>query len=101
MASWDTVNQLFREIAQLKKETELALTEIEELEIWLENVSPETLESDIEGKMARHETLYSEERDRATKEETLLNQSILQIDAIAKQSENGQEDDTQDKDPSA
>ncbi|BFI39923.1 hypothetical protein MPTK2_7g04440 [Marchantia polymorpha subsp. ruderalis] len=101
MASWDTVNQLFREIAQLKKETELALTEIEELEIWLENVSPETLESDIEGKMARLETLYSEERDRATKEETLLNQSILQIDAIAKQSENGQEDDTQDKDPSA
>ncbi|BBN16338.1 hypothetical protein MPTK1_7g05500 [Marchantia polymorpha subsp. ruderalis] len=98
MASWDMVSRMFRDIAQLKNETEMLLAEAQALETWIDNASSGTVEMDVEDKERRLETLNTEERDRALKEETLCNKAMLEMEAITlfdKESEKRRGNDTQ------
>ncbi|BFI19663.1 hypothetical protein MPTK1_7g05525 [Marchantia polymorpha subsp. ruderalis] len=97
MASRDMVNRMFRDIAQLKKETEMLLAEAQALETWIDNASSGTVDMNVEDKVGRLETLNTEERDRAMKEEAVVNKSMLEMEAITlldKESERRRGDDT-------
>lgn len=91
------VNRMFRDIAQLKKETEMLLAEAQALETWIDNASSGTVDMNVEDKVGRLETLNTEERDRAMKEEAVVNKSMLEMEAITlldKESERRRGDDT-------
>ncbi|OAE24970.1 hypothetical protein AXG93_2622s1030 [Marchantia polymorpha subsp. ruderalis] len=93
----DMVNRMFRDIAQLKKETEMLLAEAQALETWIDNASSGTVDMNVEDKVGRLETLNTEERDRAMKEEAVVNKSMLEMEAITlldKESERRRGDDT-------
>ncbi|BBN16218.1 hypothetical protein MPTK1_7g04450 [Marchantia polymorpha subsp. ruderalis] len=82
MVSWDKVNQLLRELAQVRGDIESASAVIENLQSWLENSTHSGTDEELEARIEKLRRLYVAERDRAMREENLVSRTILEIDAV-------------------